>query len=144
MRTVGRTLPVLVVFSLTMLRGHVAEAQVLYGFGFLPGQTDYSVFTINPATGAFTSVVSVGPVPVSTVTFDPVGKRLFFLSPPSTLYTVNLTSGAISTAPVGNCCAFLFVAAPVRIAVPVLGPTALLALLGVLSLIGATLARGRP
>jgi hypothetical protein len=116
-------------------------AGVLYGFGVLPGETAWSVFSINPSTGAFTPVVPVGSVVVNTSTFDPVGKRLFFLSPPSTLYTVSLTSGAISTATVGNCCAILFVGAGTSAAVPALQPLAALVLLGLLGFVGWGLVR---
>jgi hypothetical protein len=136
-----RRLAVLLALLYLVMGVKPLAGQVLYGFGFLPGETAWSVFSINPSTGAFTPVVPVGSVVVNTSTFDPVGKRLFFLSPPSTLYTVSLTSGAISTATVGNCCAILFVGAGTSAAVPALQPLAALVLLGLLGFVGWGLVR---
>jgi 6-phosphogluconolactonase (cycloisomerase 2 family) len=113
---------------------------ILYGFGFLAGQTTFSVFTIDPATGAFTAVVPFVPVgsgvASNSVALDPAGQRLFFMSPDGILNTVNLTTGVTTQATMPNCCAFLLVSAQTSANIPLLGPTALLCLLVALSLVG--------
>jgi hypothetical protein len=70
---------------------------VLLDLGFLPGETSYSVFEIDPTTGAHNApVVSGLPGAANNITFDPVGHRLFFRTVARELYTVQVLSGSVS------------------------------------------------
>ncbi|MFI5197998.1 MAG: hypothetical protein ACHQJD_05220 [Thermoanaerobaculia bacterium] len=118
---------------------------ILYGFGFLGGQTTWAVFTIDPVTGAFTPVVPFVPVVTgvsgNSVALDPVGQRLFFASPGGTLSTVNLRTGVTTQATMPNCCAYFFVSAQASASIPanipMLGAVGLLSLFVAISLVGA-------
>jgi Fe2+ transport system protein FeoA len=115
----------------------------LLDLGFLPGQAVFSVFSINPATGAYTPIV--GPIPAtvasSQLAYDASGQRLFFWdSERFELFTVNLQNAQVSHVSVPACCGSL-VFDPL-IDVPTLGNAGLIAL--ALTLIAIALISIRP
>jgi len=83
----------------------------LLGFGFLPSQSIWSIFAIDPASGSFTPIVTgvtAGSIYGGGQALDPVGQRFFFLrQDTSELFTVNLQNQQVTRVPVPSCCAFL-------------------------------------
>lgn len=78
--------------------------QPLYGFGPVSGEDDFFGFTIDPETGSFHRLATLGnrnfhPHPA----FDPTGLRLFLLSPPPDIFsgpqllTLDLLSGSVTS-----------------------------------------------
>jgi hypothetical protein len=94
-------------FLLLMSSG-VALGQGLVGVGFLPGQSTVQVFSINPATGGTTPILSTGAVALAggPIGFDPATRRLFF-EDGTDLWTADLAHGTASHVPFAPCCPFL-------------------------------------
>jgi hypothetical protein len=113
---------------------------VLYGVGQRVGDSGYSLFTIDQETGAFALIVALGPS-VFTVALDPERRRLFFTAP-STLFTLDLGTNVISSAPIERCCPTLFVAPAAVSAVPTLGWAAWIVLALSLAAIGTRFVAG--
>lgn len=113
---------------------------VLYGVGQRVGDSGYSLFTIDQETGAFASIAPLGPS-VFTVALDADKRRLFFTAP-STLFTLDLGTNVISSAPIERCCPTLFVAPAAVGAVPTLGWAAWIVLALSLGAIGTRFVAG--
>lgn len=81
-----------------------APGQALYGFGPVSGKIVYFGFTIDPETGVFHRLASLGNRNFHThPAFDPGGPRLFILAPPPDIFspaqllTLELLSGAVTS-----------------------------------------------
>ena len=78
-----------------------STTNTLYAIGFLAGQVE--VFAVDPATGVKSPMFATGATTFlgGISTFDPIGKRLFFMSDPD-LYVVNVSNGAVSHVSLGG------------------------------------------
>jgi hypothetical protein len=74
----------------------------LYGADFSAGQI--TIFAINPLTGTMVPVVNTDATSLvgGISTFDAAGKRFFFMSSGSVLYTANVATGSFSSVNLGG------------------------------------------
>src|SRR5262245_1697174 len=91
----------IVVSFLLLLSNFRLHAQNLYGLRFVSGTI--RVFSMDPGTGTTTQVADTGLTSASIVgdTFDPIGRRYFFIrgSGPDNLVIVNVSNGSTSELP---------------------------------------------
>ena len=131
----------LAAFSSAFLFFDSTEA-TLYAVARRAGDTEFSLLTIDTDTGDFTTRATLGPS-VYSAALDTSGRRLFFTAP-SSLFTLDLGTNALSSVPIARCCPTLFVApALASAAVPALGSSFALLLVGLLAACGWTVLSGR-
>jgi hypothetical protein len=127
----------LAAFSSAFLFFDSTEA-TLYAVARRAGDTEFSLLTIDTDTGVFTTRATLGPS-VYTAALDTSKRRLFFTAP-SSLFTLDLGTNAISSVPIARCCPTLFVApALASAAVPALGSGFAVLLVGLLAAGGWTI-----
>ena len=83
------------------------NAQDLIAVGFSGGAVE--VFSLEPVTGSVVPLVATGAADADGgwTALDRAGRRLFFQSSGGQLYTVSLSTGIVTQAPLATCCYFL-------------------------------------
>lgn len=91
---------ILSIVGIALMTVSSLNGQPLVGFGPITGQNDFFAFDIDPVTGAFAPIASIGPTFIACLkpAYDPVGRRLFVLESlqPVSLVTLELDSGAVT------------------------------------------------
>ena len=113
-------------------------SRTLYGVGSLAGESEGSLFRIDPNIGTFDRLAHLSDVRILTAVISPRQHLVFFTTPPTTLSALDLVNGTITDVSIERCCPELFdgfVAASAS--VPALGPSSVGVLAAALAMVGA-------